>query len=75
MIIDLILDRNEGVPYSDRKFYLDVIAHGLPGYDIACAMDGGTEDDVKRALCEYIDNFDYPPELKEYICSVEWICD
>lgn len=40
---------------------------------IADAMDGGTEEDVKRELCRYIDAEDYNPEIKDYVNSVDWL--
>lgn len=41
--------------------------------DISRAMDYGTEEDVKKALCDYIDNNEYNPEIKKYIRSKEWM--
>lgn len=37
MIIDLILDRKDGTPYSPRKFYHDTMAYGPIGVDITRA--------------------------------------
>lgn len=73
MIIDLILDRKDGDPYVDRKFYFDVLGYGEIGDDITRAMDYGTERDVKKALCDYIDNNEYNPAIKNYIHSVNWL--
>lgn len=77
MIIDIILDRKCGEKYSPREFYRSIMEYGemWPGiaWPIARAMDGGTEKDVKRELCEYIDNNGYNPEIKEYINSVNWL--
>ena len=80
MIIDLILDRKDGMEYDPREFY-----NGVCGYmegntegiaaDIARAMDGGTESDVKRELKKYIDWGEYNPEIKGYIDSVTWLTD
>ena len=83
MIIDCILDRKgfeeDGVMdyYNPRDFYWSMMSYGSMdmgnGYDIARAMDGGNEDDVRRELCKYIDDNKYSPEIKDYINSVEWI--
>lgn len=62
--------------YSPRAFY-----HAVREYEddfkfkpeISMAMDYGTEDDVKRALCNYIDKQDYNPAIKDYINSVNWL--
>lgn len=73
MIIDCILDRKDGDPYSPEQFYRDVFEYGDVGFDITRAMDGGTEQDVKNALKQYIDKQGYAPEIKDYIDSVEWL--
>ena len=83
MIIDCILDRKgfeeDGVMdyYNPRDFYWSMMSYESMdmgnGYDIARAMDGGNEDDVRRELCKYIDDNKYSPEIKDYINSVEWI--
>ena len=79
MIVDRILDRKgfeeDGVMdyYNPREFYYDMMAYGGYGDDIARAMDYGTEDDVKRELCKYIDRNNYNPQIKDYINSVDWI--
>ncbi len=59
--------------YSARAFYHRVMAYGDVGEEITRALDGGTEADVKRALCEYIDRNEYTPEIKDYINAVEWL--
>lgn len=79
MIIDMILDRKgweeEGVMdyYNPRQFYHHMMEYGGSGFNIACAMDYGEEEDVKRELCKYIDNNNYNPQIKEYVNSVEWL--
>lgn len=77
MIIDLILDRRDaekyGVfDYSAHDFYIGVMGYGATGHDITRAMDGGTESDTRRALCDYIDNNDYNPLIKNYINARIW---
>ena len=59
--------------YDPRKFYYDLIGYGPIGEEIARAMDAGTEDDVKRELCEYITANDYNPEICDYIRSRDWL--
>lgn len=77
MIIDLICDRMDGEEYSPREFYFKVMEYGeiWPNlaWPIARAMDGGTEKDVKRELCAYIDNNGYNPEIKNFINLVNWL--
>lgn len=77
MIIDLILDRKDGCEYSAREFYYECMEYGAvrvgPGYEIARAMDGGGEGDVRRELCKYIDDEGYNPAIKDYVNSVNWL--
>ena len=74
MIVDMILDRKDGVPYDAMEFYLSMLSYGgYYGDRISRAMDYGTEIQVKHALCEYIDGADYNPNIKDYINSVNWI--
>ena len=67
MIIDLILDRKEGygTPYNTREG---------TDYKISRALDGGSEKDVKKALCEYVMG-EYNPKICNYINSVSWLED
>lgn len=80
MIIDIILNRHDderdGLPYDPRTFYREIAEWSdlNPRADlITRAMDGGTEDDVRRELCAYIDANDYNPEIKYWINSRRWI--
>lgn len=77
MIIDLILDRQDGAEYSPRWFYDEVMDYGSIWpeivHPIARAMDCGTEEDVKRELCRYIDEQEYNPAIKDYINKVNWL--
>lgn len=59
--------------YSAAAFYRRVWEYGSVGEDIRQALDYGTEEDVKRALCGYIDGNEYNPEIKDYINSVDWL--
>ena len=77
MIIDLILDRKDGVKYNAREFYQGVMGYGEIWPDLADpitrAMDGGEEEDVQRELCNYVTSQDYNPDICNYIRSVKWI--
>lgn len=75
MIIDLILDRQDGLKYDPKAFYLDIRGYeqSLEIEYISKAMDYGSNRDVQNALCKYIDDFDYDPEIKTYIRKVKWI--
>lgn len=73
MIIDKILDRKAGDAYEPRHFYIDCIEYGPVGEQIAAAMDGGSEEDVKEAICKYIIDNEYNPEICDYVNSVEWL--
>ena len=59
--------------YSAKRFYNDVMSYGITGFTIATALDNGTEQDVKRTLCEYITVNDYNLELCAYVNGVEWL--
>ena len=78
MIIDIILDRQEGAidyaPETHLKAIYDY-ATDMGMSDIAAAVDGGTEDDVKAALMRYITVCGYPTALLDYIASVRWTDD
>lgn len=77
MIIDIILDRKDGEPYDAKKFYLDIMGYSETWPDLADpitrAMDGGTNEDVRKALCDYIVSQGYNPFICDYVNSVEWI--
>lgn len=73
MIIDKILDRKDGDKYIPKQFYTDCMEYGKVGHGIARAMDSGTENDVKGAICEYIIKNEYNPNICVWVCSVEWI--
>lgn len=81
MIIDVILDRrtyeceDQDFGWYDeeqlREIYDSAVYFHLDY--LARAIDGGTEKDVKNALCRYIDENGYRPSIKQYVCSVNWI--
>lgn len=79
MIIDCILDRKDDEnfygydKYNAKEFYLHILAYGMIGGEITRAMDYGDEKDVKSALCRYIIDNEYNPEICNYICSKNWL--
>ena len=76
MLIDLILDRKDGLRYRPENFkrdvrgYLDVFKSYKPVYDAILLKD---ESAVKRELCRYIDIEGYNPQIKNYVRSVSWL--
>lgn len=73
MIIDRILDRYDGDEYKPKEFYLEMLSYGgYYGNKISMAMDYGTEDDVKQALCDYIGT-QYNPLIKDFIRKANWL--
>lgn len=78
MIIDIILDRKEGaIDYAPETHLKAIYDYATDAHmsDIAAAVDGGTEDDVKAALMCYISTCGYPLELLDYIAGVRWTDD
>lgn len=78
MIIDIILDRKDGAISYDASKHLKAIydyATDAGMTELATAVDGGTEDDVKDALMCYISTCGYPLELLDYIARVHWTDD
>lgn len=77
MVIDLILDRRDGESYDPKHFYNECMEYSsiFDGmFDaVTAAMDYGTEKAVKEALCNYIKDCEYNPEIMNYINSVNWI--
>lgn len=78
MIIDIILDRKDGAISYDASKHLKAIydyATDSGMTELATAVDGGTEDDVKAALMCYISTCGYPLDLLDYIARVRWTDD
>lgn len=79
MIIDRILDRKDNEKfygkdmYNAHDFYYDIMCYGKIGHNITRAMDVGTEKQVKQALCKYVIDNEYNPNICDYINSVNWI--
>lgn len=75
MIVDLILDRQNGYQYDVRDFYYGVSLYEEDAgyFPISRALDSGTEEDVKRELCNYIYENEYNEKICDYINSVNWL--
>jgi len=59
--------------YNSEHFYRAVRAYGEIAFPITEAMDSGTEQDVKKALCLYTIQNDYSVDICSYIMSVDWL--
>lgn len=78
MIIDIILDRkDDAINYTPATHLKAIYDYATDArmMDLAAAVDGGTEDDVKAALMCYISTCGYPLDLLDYIASVRWTDD
>lgn len=74
MIIDCILDAKEDPSSYDAKEFYDYVMDGFKDFHyIARALDSGSNDDVREALCTYIDSQNYNPEIKDFINSFNWL--
>ena len=78
MIVDMILDRKDGTPYSAKDFYNYCMEESMIfgyyiGGEIRRAMDRRKNADVQEALCKYILEQDYNPDICDYIRSVDWL--
>ena len=75
MIIDCILDvRDDPESYDAKEFY-DYVMDGFKDFHyIARALDSGSNADVQKALCTYIDSQNYNPEIKDFVNSFDWLC-
>lgn len=73
MLIDAILDRRDGVPYNAKKLYNYLFGSFKCYEPVTYAMDYGTEEEVQEALCRYILEQDYNPDICSYIRSVKWL--
>ena len=65
--------------YTAKNFYDGLMLYNGSMPDIAGAiidaMDGGTEEDVKKELCYYIIGNEYNKNICDYIQSKEWLKD
>ena len=76
MIIDMILDRKDGIPYDPGRFYSYCLGEeSIFKFDrtITRAMDYGTEDDVREALCSYVIRAGYNPDICNYVRRKKWL--
>lgn len=76
MIIDCILDRHDDEKngyfnYNAKDFYLSVMSYDN-SENITRALDSGTEEEAKKALCNYIDVNGYNPLIKDFINNRLW---
>ena len=77
MIIDLILDRKDGCSFDPVEFaneiqdYSDVFPEICA--PILQALESKTEQRVKHALCGYVLEQEYNPEICDYINAVSWL--
>jgi len=73
MLIDLILDRKDGLPYDHDTFVSQVKEYGCPPPTKEDARnDKGYELLMKSFLVSYIIEEEYNTKLIDYILSVNW---
>lgn len=70
----------EEIKYDPHKFYMEIFGYiggcaGDAAENITREMDNGTEKSVKQALCKYILDHNYNPDICEYINSREWLTE
>lgn len=78
MIIDIILDRQEGaIDYAPETHLRAIYDYATDAgmIELATAVDGGNDEEVKAALMRYITVCGYPSALLDYIASVRWTDD
>lgn len=78
MIIDKILDAKNGCYNSqwDECTGAEYIYDEATEFNllyIAEAFDSGTNSDCQKALCRYIDEQGYNPEIKDFVNSFQWV--
>ena len=72
MSMDHILVRYDRAAYDLKSVYQQCNGLSYYGDKIASAMDGGTENDVRAAIAEYISG-EYNPLIIAYVYSVSWL--
>ena len=80
MVIDIILDRHAAIldsgaddwDYDKAKDLYDS-AEEFGFTDLTYVLDYGTEEEVKKGLCQYIDEQGYRPSIKKFVNSVDWL--
>ena len=79
MIIDLILDRKDGAEFDPCEFGCEVRDYSEVFPELAGpileALESKCEQRVKHALCGYVLDEGYNPEICDYINSVVWLPD
>ena len=74
MLIDIILDRKDGNEYNPKAMYNYCMGYDYASYqNVTRALDAGSEEDVKRALCAYIVDNGYNLEILSFIMSLNWL--
>lgn len=76
MIIDKILDAKDGrynSQWGDGAEYIYKEASEFKFYYIVDAFDNGTNADCQKALCRYIDEQGYNPEIKDFVNAFRWV--
>ena len=63
--------------YNSKSFYNNIMNYynifpEIVG-PIADALDSGTDNDIKKVLCNYVKNNGYNNNICKYINSVNWI--
>jgi hypothetical protein len=73
MIIDTILDRKDGIPYTKDDFNYILREAKIFGFDdIVEAMNSNKNASIVPALENYIKNNNYNLELIKFIKSKNW---
>lgn len=75
MIIDIILDRKDGaIDYAPETHLKAIYDYAMDAgmTELATAVDGGNEADVRAALMRYIVACGYPSALLDYIANRRW---
>lgn len=81
MIIDMIIERQNGLEYDPKEFYEYVTKEEQIFFEetsdnlisISRSMDTLKELDVKKELCWYIISQGYNPTLCDFVMSVDWL--
>lgn len=75
MIVDYILETMESPKtYDARDFYNYIMDDVFEEFRyIAAALDCGSNEDVQKALCKYLDTQGYNPEIKKFVNAFDWL--
>jgi len=77
MIIDLILDRKDGAAFDPVEFGFEVMDYAETFPEIAKpiieALESKNEQRVRHALCGYVLDNGYAPEICDYINAESWL--